>query len=152
MRKLAFALLLASSCAWTGCPEKSKSAPLTLPDGRRLSVELVDTPDARTKGLMFRTALPEDYGMLFVFAREMPLTFWMKNTLVPLDMVFIGSDRTITRIHRAVKASTLDTPEDRIARAGGVGQFVLELPAGAAERYRLTEGQRLGFEVAIPDL
>lgn len=151
MRTLALALLLASSGAWTGC-RAAKTTPLTLPDGRSLSVELVDTPDARTKGLMFRTALPADYGMLFVFAREMPLTFWMKNTLVPLDMVFIGSDRTITRIHRGVKASRLDTPEDRVARAGGVGQFVLELPAGAAERYRLTEGQRLGFEVAIPGL
>ena len=67
-----------------------------------------------------------------------------------VDMVFIGADKTITKIHKRVKASALGTPEDAVARASGEAQFVLELPAGAGARYKLREAQKLSFDVVIP--
>ncbi len=89
--------------------------------------------------------------MLFVFPQEMELNFWMKNTLVSLDIVWIGADKTVAVVHDHMKKSTVDTPDDKVAAAGGRGQYVLELPAGAAARRGLKPGDRLAFEVAIPE-
>jgi uncharacterized membrane protein (UPF0127 family) len=130
----------------------SKQTDLTLPDGKTLRVDVVDTPFDRERGLMYRKNLPADYGMLFVFPAEMPMSFWMKNTLVPLDMLFIGSDKKVNVLHENVKASKLDTPDEKVARAGGVAQFVLELPAGAIKRRKLKKGDALKFDAPIPGL
>ncbi|MBI4372030.1 MAG: DUF192 domain-containing protein [Elusimicrobia bacterium] len=129
----------------------AKHAVLTLPSGRTLRVDVVDAPATREIGLMCRTKLPKDYGMLFVFPREMSLQFWMKNTFVPLDLLWIGADKRVTAVHSRLPASRLDTPEDRVARASGLGQYVLELPSGAAARHKLKEGDALRFSVPIPD-
>jgi len=80
----------------------------------------------------------------------MDLSFWMKNTLVPLDILWIGADKKIIVIAPRLKASTVETPEDQVARAGGRGQYVLELPAGAAKRRGLKAGDTLKFDVEIP--
>jgi uncharacterized protein len=90
--------------------------------------------------------MPRDYGMLFAFPMEMDLGFWMKNTLVPLDLVWIGADKRVTAIAPRLKASRLDTPDEKVARAGGRGLFVLELRAGEAARRRLKVGDRLEFD------
>ncbi len=118
---------------------------VTLPGGWKITVELAVTDAARNRGLMFRESLPEDYGMLFVFGHEQTQSFWMKNTLMDLDMIYVGEDRRITVIHRDVPRSTVDTPDEKVARRTGFGRFVLELPAGAARRYGLKKGTRLGF-------
>jgi uncharacterized membrane protein (UPF0127 family) len=145
-------LLLLAAFAAAGVPLKaSKHAPLTFPDGKTINADVVDTPMDRERGLMFYKKLPRDYGMLFVFSRELPMHFWMKNTLVPLDMVFIGADKTITVVHERVPASTESTPDSKVARAGGMAQYVLELPAGAAARHKLKAGQALKFDAAIPN-
>ena len=123
---------------------------LTFPDGKTIQADVVDTPAARERGLMDRRKLDPDYGMLFVFPREMPLNFWMKNTWVPLDMVFIGADKKVTVVHENVPASTPKMTEDQYARRGGKGLYVLELPAGAARRRKLKAGQALKFETPIP--
>ncbi len=152
MRALALMLILAGG-AGAGEPLKArKHAALSFPDGKRITVDVVDTPDEREKGLMFRTKLAKDYGMLFVFPAESQMTFWMKNTLVPLDIVFIGADKKITIAHEKVKSSTVDTPDDDVARVSGVSQFVLELPSGASKRHHLKEGQELKFKAEIPNL
>jgi len=114
---------------------------LGFPDGATLRVDIASTPASREKGLMFRTKLAPDYGMLFVFDREGELQFWMKNTLVDLDMVFIDGAGRITAVHEDVPRSRLDTPESGLARRSGVGRYVLELPAGAARRHGLKAGQ-----------
>jgi uncharacterized membrane protein (UPF0127 family) len=129
----------------------SKHAKLTYPSGKAITVDIVDTPESRETGLMCRTKLGRDYGMLFVFSQEMSLNFWMKNTLVSLDIVWIGADKRITVIHDHMKKSTVDTPDDKVAQAGGRGQYVLELPAGAAKRRGLKAGDQLAFDAAIPD-
>jgi len=118
---------------------------LAFPDGGAISVEVADTPEARERGLMFRTELPPEYGMLFVFAEEQVLQFWMKNTLVSLDMVFIDRSKRVTLVHENVPASARETPEDLVARRSGRGMYVLELPAGAAGRRRLKPGDVMVF-------
>lgn len=129
----------------------AKKASLTFPDGKTITVDLVDTPATREMGLMCRTKLPKDYGMLFVFPQETGLGFWMKNTLVSLDLVWIGADKKVAVVAPRLKASSVDTPEDKVARAGGRGQYVLELPAGAAKRHGLKTGAVLKFDVSIPE-
>ena len=128
-----------------------KKAKLTFPNGKAIMVDVADTPHTREIGLMCRTKLPKDYGMLFVFPNEMGLGFWMKNTLVSLDLLWLGADKRITNIAPKLKASKLDTPEDKIARAGGRGQYVLELPAGDAARRKLKVGDKLEFDVPTPE-
>ena len=152
---LALSLVLTASAAApkTVCKPQSvsKKAALSFPDGKTIKVDVVDTPLTREIGLMCRTKLRKDYGMLFVFPTEMDLGFWMKNTLVSLDLVWIGADKRISVVAPRLKASSVDTPEDEIARAGGRGQYVLELPAGAAKRHGLKAGDALKFSVPIPE-
>lgn len=132
-------------------PQKiAVKTPLTFPDGKTIRANVVDTPASREKGMMCLTRLKSDYGMLFVFPQEMDLNFWMKDTLVSLDMVWIGADKKVTVVHDHMKKSTVDTPDDKVAVAGGRGQYVLELPAGAAARHQLNPGDQLKFDAAIP--
>lgn len=135
-----------------GCRAQSiaKTVFVGLPDGSLVKAELADTPRTREIGLMCRTKLPRGAGMLFAFPQEMVLTFWMKNTLISLDILWIGADKRVTVIHERLQASTARTPEDEIARAQGRGQYVLELAAGEARRRKLKAGDRLGFNVKIP--
>ncbi len=128
----------------------SKKTVLTFPDGKQIKIDLVDTPVMRNLGLMCVTKMPRTYGMLFVFPSDLYLNFWMKNTLVPLDILWIGADKKITTIHEKLHASTVDTPDDKIVTAGGKGQFVLELASGEASRRKLKVGDHLKFKAEIP--
>lgn len=101
-------------------------------------VEVVDTEETRAKGLMFRKEMAPDHGMLFDFRREQPVWFWMKNTYLPLDMIFARADGTIVSI--ATDATPLS--EATIA-SGGAVRFVLEVVAGTAARLKLRPGDRL---------
>ncbi|MFI5361259.1 MAG: DUF192 domain-containing protein [Elusimicrobiota bacterium] len=133
-------------------PQKiSKRASLIFPDGKTISANIVDTPMSREVGMMCLTKVRSDYGMLFVFPQEMDLNFWMKNTLISLDIVWVGADKKVTVVHDHMKKSTVDTPDSQVAVAGGRGQYVLELPAGAAAKRGLKPGDQLKFDVSIPD-
>jgi uncharacterized membrane protein (UPF0127 family) len=127
-----------------------KKTVMVTPKGAKIRADVVDTPKERETGLMCRTRLPKDYGMLFVFPADISLGFWMKHTLVSLDILWIGADKRITTIAPRLKASTLDEPDSKVATARGRGQYVLELPAGAAERYGLKVGDALDFSADIP--
>ncbi len=129
----------------------AKKAALVFPDGKKIKVDVVDTPATREIGLMCVRKMPKNYGMLFVFPQDIYLNFWMKNTLVSLDILWIDADKKITVIHERLKASTEKTPDDQVATAGGKGQYVLELAAGEAKRRGLKAGDRLDFETAIPE-
>ena len=152
------ALALAAPALAADAPAGSRpqrglaAAPLTFPDGRTIAVDLAATPLQREIGLMHRTRLARNYGMLFVFPQEQGLQFWMKNTLVDLDMVFLDHEGRITALHERVPRSRPDTPEEKLARRSGLAQFVLELPAGAGARHKLKVGQKLKFAVVIPPL
>ena len=149
-------LALAAACALCAAaplePQKpEKQCRLSFASGRQITADVVDTPAAREKGLMFRRSLPRDYGMLFVFPRQMLMSFWMKNTWVSLDIVFIGADKRVTRVHERVRPSAEETTDERVARVGGPAQYVLELPAGAARRHGIKAGQLVGFEAEAPE-
>ncbi|SDG69853.1 DUF192 domain-containing protein [Pelagibacterium luteolum] len=102
------------------------------------TVEVVDTDETRSRGLMFVEELAPDAGMLFDFFEERPVAFWMQNTLIPLDMLFIKSDGEIARIHENA------VPMDRTAIPSGEPvRFVLEIPGGRSAELGLEAGDTL---------
>lgn len=106
------------------------------------SVEIADTPEKRTKGLMFVKHLPDGQGMLFDFEREQPIAMWMKNTYIPLDMIFIRNDGRIARIAENTRPlSTAVIPSGSPVRA------VLEVAGGTAARLGLAPGDRVAFPI-----
>ncbi|MDP9019082.1 MAG: DUF192 domain-containing protein [Candidatus Eremiobacteraeota bacterium] len=105
-----------------------------------LTMEVADTPGKREYGLMNRFFLGRHDGMVFVFTRNMAQEFWMKNTLIPLDMVFVDGNGRVSSVAQNVPASRLDTADADIARRRGLAKFVLELNAGEAARDGLTAG------------
>lgn len=100
--------------------------------------EVMKTMEERGKGLMFRQFLPQDRGMLFDFMRDELVTMWMRNTYIPLDMVFIKTDGTIHHIHE--RAQPLD--ETTISSNGPV-RFVLEINGGLAAKLGLKPGDKV---------
>jgi hypothetical protein len=104
----------------------------------RFAVELAVTPAQRAQGLMFRERLPADAGMLFLYPAEQVISMWMKNTLIPLDMLFIAADGRIVHIaERAVPGSAATISSGQPARA------VLELNGGTAARLNIEPGDRI---------
>ncbi len=97
--------------------------------------ELADTLQSRTIGLMFRKSMPEDSGMLFVFDKEEPRSFWMKNTLIPLDMVFIRRDGVID----SIQANAIPYDERPVSSAGPA-ICVLEINGGRAAALGIKKG------------
>jgi hypothetical protein len=105
---------------------------------RIIQIEVASTTEEKSLGLMFRTSLADDAGMLFPYAPPQELTMWMRNTYIPLDMVFIRADGTIHRI----EARTEPLSERIISSRGDVAG-VLELAGGNAERLGLKPGDRV---------
>jgi uncharacterized membrane protein (UPF0127 family) len=111
--------------------------------GRPLAfrVELAISDAEQEHGLMFRQHLDADAGMLFVNEAPRPRTFWMKNTLIPLDMIFISADRRIVGIVENAEPQT-ETPR----RVDGLSQYVLEIGGGLASKLGIQAGQRVDFQ------
>lgn len=106
--------------------------------GRTVSVELALDVPTRTRGLMHRPSLGEDAGMLFVFPDSAPRTFWMRNTLVPLDLIFLDDQGRVINVEEA--PPMVERPgfhSDRAAR------YVLELNRGWCSRHGLQAGDRI---------
>ena len=142
MRTLAV-LLLAVACRGETLPTARIHAKDGIVD---VAVEIVSTPEAVTRGLMYRTELPDGHGMLFVFREEKDQRFWMKNTLIPLDMIFIGADQVIVGIHpNAVPLSTATVGVGRPSR------WVLEVPGGWSARRGVASGDRVELPAAARD-
>jgi len=105
---------------------------------RVFAVELAVTDEERAKGLMFRKELPEGRGMLFDFKREQPVSMWMQNTYVSLDMIFIREDGRIARI-----AENTEVLSERIIPSGAPVRAVLEVVAGTAKKLGIATGDRV---------
>ncbi len=103
-------------------------------------VEVVSRDADRERGLMFRKQLDQDAGMLFLFERPQQLTFWMHNTYLPLDMIFITSDMSVLGV---VENATPETDAPR--RVTGDSQYVLEVNAGFCRRHGIEQGARVSF-------
>jgi len=107
----------------------------------RFAVELATTPAQRGQGLMYRERLPAEAGMLFLYPAEQMISMWMRNTLIPLDMLFIDDEGRIVRIaERAVPGSLATISSGQPARA------VLELNGGTAARLNISPGDRVLYE------
>ena len=102
------------------------------------SVELATNDAERARGLMFRKSLPEGHGMLFDFQTDQPVQFWMRNTYVPLDMIFIRGDGRVLSI--AQNATPLS---DTLIPSAGPVRGVLEVIAGTARKYHIAPGDRV---------
>jgi uncharacterized protein len=109
-------------------------------DGRNLAfkVELARTDEEIKRGLMERTSLAEDAGMLFLFEDIAPRAFWMRNTFIPLDIIFMDADGIITHIHHdAVPQDITPLPSE------GAVAHVLEIGGGLAKKLNITEGDKI---------
>jgi uncharacterized membrane protein (UPF0127 family) len=118
-----------------------KTAPLSIETAagkHRFTVELALNDRQQAQGLMYRRRLARDAGMLFVYRAEQPVSMWMKNTLIPLDMVFIAADGRIKRIAQRTVPMSLET----ISSEAPV-RAVLELNAGTAARLGIEPGDRV---------
>jgi len=128
-----------------GCLAASELQPLEIASKSGVhvfAVELASTPQEQATGLMFRRELPEGRGMLFDFHRDQPTSFWMKNTYIPLDMIFIRGDGRILRIaENTVPLSETLIPSGGPVRAG------LEVIAGTAKRLGIAPGDRVGHPI-----
>ena len=109
-----------------------------------LSIEVMKTPEQQAQGLMFRQSMPDDQGMLFDFGIERPISMWMKNTYMSLDMVFVTSDG---RIHR-VEENTEPLSEKMIFSGVSI-RAVLELKAGTARRLGIKQGDKLVHSIFL---
>jgi uncharacterized membrane protein (UPF0127 family) len=144
-RSIVAAALCAIACA-SRAPERPATTPRVVVETRAgarhvVQVELARTAAERSRGLMERTQLAPEAGMLFLFDESSEHAFWMKNTLIPLDMIFIAEDGRISGVvARAI-------PGDLSPRsAGGPSRYVLEVNGGWAEAHGVTAGDRVRFE------
>jgi uncharacterized membrane protein (UPF0127 family) len=152
MPLVAFTLLAIAGCqvkaAPAGAPAKAPPPLLkgsVTVHGRagpsRFEVELALNDQSRERGLMFRTEVAPGTGMLFVFPEAGPHAFWMKNTLVPLDMVFLGADRHVVGVIENAEPQTLTSRDP-----GVPSQYVLEVASGTAFARGFRVGDLVDFE------
>lgn len=140
---IALALVLLHACASANMPQivihPHNGQPV------RIVVEVANTPEKRSLGLMFRKDLPASHGMLFIFPHEEPLAFWMKNTPLPLDIVFINAARTVVNI----VADTIPFSEKPLPSTAPA-QFVLEVHAGFCQKHGITAGAQVDLPGGQP--
>ena len=148
---IALALLAAGGAAQAaGCAPDA--AILTTPQGRelRVTVEIADDAAERAQGLMNRSALPADHGMLFVYERPQPASFWMKNTLIPLDILFFDARGVLRHVHPNARPLDLTpVPGAGPSDPDPARLLVLELAGGEAARKGLVPGTALSHP-AVP--
>jgi uncharacterized membrane protein (UPF0127 family) len=143
---LIFGLLLAMLASVSACQAEPKVA-IATKDGKEIvfQVEIADTPSKREMGLQYRHDLADDKGMIFLFPTEAPLSFWMKNTPIPLDMLFINGERKIVGI---VEQATPFTLEPRAVAAPS--KYVLEINGGLAKLHGFKTGDGVRFDGISP--
>lgn len=147
---LVAALLLVTACAKPQ-PAATQPAPapvtgprIVFPDGYVVRVEIAANNETREQGLMFRDKLPDATGMIFFFPQPGEYPFWMKNTLIPLDMIWIDGDKKIVHVTHDVPPCKADPCPNYPPNA--VASYVLEVAAGVAAKHHLADGQQLRFE------
>jgi uncharacterized membrane protein (UPF0127 family) len=105
-----------------------------------VDIEVVDSQQEISRGLMYRPSMPESAGMLFIFPDEVPRSFWMKNTYISLDIIYISSDKEIVTIQPNTQPlSTQSVPSHQPAK------YVVEVNAGFTARHKIREGDKIDF-------
>jgi uncharacterized membrane protein (UPF0127 family) len=123
--------------------QKLEVVKIVTKDGDRIFwVEVAITPSQRARGLMFRTCLSEQHGMLFDFGHDQEKRMWMENTLISLDIIFIQSDGIIHRIEHNTEPGSL-----RIISSNGLVRAALEVGAGVSKKYDVAPGDRIIHQI-----
>lgn len=135
-------VVLALFAVPTGAVEKGTLEIVSKSGVHVFSVEIVANDADRAKGLMFRKELPEGQGMLFDFQREQDIAMWMKNTYIPLDMIFISGNGRILRI-----AENTEPLSERVIPSGGPVRGVLEVIGGTARKLGIAPGDRVAHPI-----
>ena len=150
MRAILTALALSLALPMAACSrdaseaERAATIPVTIAmtgKAHKFDVEVARTDAEQDRGLMFRTSLPENGGMLFPFAKPRIGSFWMKNTLIPLDMIFVRADGSIDRIAENTIPESLEP-----VVSGGEVSAVLELAGGTAARLGIDESAKVTWK------
>jgi hypothetical protein len=137
-------LFVAAGFVFCGRPsEQDKFTKIVFPSGRAITAELAITEAERARGLMFREKIAPDQGMLFCFEQEDKHAFWMKNTLIPLDILWLDRDRRIVHMERNVPPCKADPCPSYPSLRPAL--YVLELGAGGVDLYQLKLFDRLEF-------
>lgn len=127
----------------TQSPSNRDLAVITTSEGSVISAEVADTPAKRSQGLMFRTNMPRDQGMLFIFKELDHWTFWMKNTKMPLDIIWLDTAQKVVHIESNVPICTRTDEGCPRYHTLKEALYVLELVAGMAKHHNLTLGSQL---------
>lgn len=140
------------SCKQADKPDKSYDIPFTKEgtlsfylaggDTVQIDIEVANTELEITNGLMYRKLMPDSAGMLFIFDKDEPRSFWMKNTYLSLDLIFVKSDLQIANIF----TNAMPLRETGIPSEYPV-QYVIEVPAGFSYRNKITTNDRVGFSI-----
>jgi uncharacterized protein len=146
---LLFILLLSFPCATQAGADQLVPGliTITLPGGAIIHAELADTPQKRAEGLMYREHLGADRGMLFTFLQAQAWTFWMKNTKIPLDIIWMNEKKQVIHIEQNVPICTRTDDSCPQYRPNDEALYVLELAGGRAESLKLQRGAKLQFRV-----
>ncbi|WP_455244298.1 DUF192 domain-containing protein [Petrachloros mirabilis] len=126
---------------------EDKLVQVRLPGGVIIHAEIADTQLKRAEGLMYRDHLAKDRGMLFMFDQAQLWTFWMKNTKIPLDIIWMNENKQIIHIARNVPICTRTDDSCPQYQPNDPATFVLELGGGEADRLKLEKGTKLKFDV-----
>jgi hypothetical protein len=132
--------------------ERVVNATFVVEGGENVSVSLMvaDEPGERRSGLMHRESLANDTGMVFVYPNPQQVSFWMKNTLIPLDMIFVAEDGTVLNVQHAEPQPNASTGELDTYPSDGKAKYVVELPRGFANRTGVEPGTKLVFNGTTP--
>jgi hypothetical protein len=128
MRWLLLLLLLTACC------------PNVTFDNASFCIEIADDPKERMVGLMYVEHMSEDQGMFFIFPRELPLAFWMKNTLIPLDLIFLDKDLNVVDIKHDFQPCIEDPCLSYTTKNNA--KYVLEINSGLAKQFKIKEGNK----------
>ena len=132
--------------------DENVTATFVVEDGESptVTLEVANTSEERKEGLMHRQSLPENHGMLFVYDDADQRSFWMKNTYVPLDIIFVAPNGTVLNVEHATPGPEDDGELDSY-RSDGDAQYVVELERGFANRTGVEAGTELKFNESVPE-
>lgn len=109
---------------------------------KKIDIEIADNEQKRMQGLMYRRSMNEDNGMLFIFPISEPQSFWMKNTIISLDIMFVNEKKEIIKIHKnTIPYSERSYPSFKNA------MYVVEVVAGFSDKYGITEGDKIDYKI-----
>lgn len=109
----------------------------------KIDIEVADKDSSRIKGLMYRTKMDENQGMLFIFPKEEIQSFWMKNTYISLDIIYVNSEKEIVKIYKNTTPRSINSlPSEKKS------QYVVEVNGGYTDKHNIKEGDKINFVIS----